>query len=288
MTKTRNKTNFSFLILTAAILFFFLLPVFVAATGEYTVLAPLPGIGDDSGGKTTLTEYLTAIFNLTISVSVVLAFVMITFGGIVYATSDALSGKSKGREWVQNAIVGLLIVIGAWVILNTINPQILDFKLLIPGAKMENSGAGGVTGEGGGVTPGYVMTEEQIARDAFVRMGLAPLKVNWPNPCTDGQTLGCTNLNDLPSGTINSLKSLRVVCDCEMVITGGTEGGHREHGPGKAVVDLRDNPKLSDWIEKNMSHDGFVRWEGGSGKFTFEGAGEGRSTGAHWHVVLGQ
>ncbi len=98
------------------------------AIGDYTVLVPLPGIGE-SDGKTNLETYLPAAFNLAIAISAIMAFVMITFGGIMYATSDAISGKSQGREYVTDAIWGLLLVLGAYAILWTINPRILNFDL---------------------------------------------------------------------------------------------------------------------------------------------------------------
>lgn len=95
---------------------------------DYTVLAPLPGIGDTTG-KTTLQEYLPRAFNLAIGISAVLAFVMITFGGIMYAVSDSLTGRQEGKKYVTNAIYGLVIAIGAYTIIYTINPQMLNFKL---------------------------------------------------------------------------------------------------------------------------------------------------------------
>lgn len=112
---------------------------------DYAVLAPLPGIGEN-GAKTSLSSYLPAIFNLAIGIAAVLAFVMITFGGIMYATSDAITGKAQGREYLENAIWGLLLVIGAWVILNTINPKILDFKLTLTTPNVASNTSPGLSG----------------------------------------------------------------------------------------------------------------------------------------------
>lgn len=108
------------------------------AIGEYTPLAPLPGT-TLSSGQTNLETYIPNVFLLSIGVAAFMAFVMITFGGIMYATSDAISGKSQGREYVENAVWGLLLVIGAWVILNTINPDILKFTLSIDRVTLQNS-----------------------------------------------------------------------------------------------------------------------------------------------------
>ena len=80
--------------------------------------------------------------HLILCFAAAMAFFMITLGGIWYATSDAISGKSQGKEWVTNAIWGLLLVIGAYVILNTINPKILTFSLEIPRPEIATSTAG--------------------------------------------------------------------------------------------------------------------------------------------------
>jgi hypothetical protein len=101
----------------------------VYAIGEYTPLAPLPGTTNPATAQTNLETYIPGVFRLSMGIAAVMAFVMITFGGIMYATSDAISGKSQGREYVTNAVWGLLLVIGAWALLNTINPKILNFSL---------------------------------------------------------------------------------------------------------------------------------------------------------------
>src|SRR3989344_9447581 len=80
-----------------------------ALSSEYTVLSPLPGTtkcGDNIGPNCTtdFKTYLPGIIKWSIGVAAVMAFAMITFGGITYATSDSIAGTSKGREYVTNAI----------------------------------------------------------------------------------------------------------------------------------------------------------------------------------------
>ncbi len=118
--------------------FFFLVSLvpgtLFAQVEDYTVLAPLPnttscqnGVGENCTAD--LSTYLPGMFNLTIGVAAVLAFIMIVFGGFLYATTDAIQGRNQGKDYITNALYGLGLVIGAWAILNTINPQILSFKL---------------------------------------------------------------------------------------------------------------------------------------------------------------
>src|SRR3989344_4112489 len=114
----------------------------------YTPLAPLPGLGDtiqtDPGcevdkdgnvipGSCTnpcpFGNYLNIIIKLIIGIAAVLAMVMIVMGGIEYMTSDFISSKEAGKDTIRNAILGLLIALGAYLILNTINPQLLSVCL---------------------------------------------------------------------------------------------------------------------------------------------------------------
>lgn len=100
------------------------------ATG-YQPLAPLPpqffpGQGAD---KYLLPSYLSGMFKILIAVSGLLAVVMIVIGGIEYMSTDAISGKSEGKEKITNAVLGLLLALVSWLILYTINPKLLEFNL---------------------------------------------------------------------------------------------------------------------------------------------------------------
>lgn len=108
---------------------------------DYTVLQDLPGIS----GAVNLQTYLPNAFNLAVGIAVALAFVVITYGGVLYATSDALTGKTQGREYIENALWGLLLVIGAYTILSTINPQIMTFDLNIRRTTAQNTTAQPIT-----------------------------------------------------------------------------------------------------------------------------------------------
>ncbi len=104
---------------------------------EYKFLAPLPGTGTtfdptSVGGKEgsdALGKYLNAMIKLFIGVCAVLAVIMIVLGGIEYMTSELPGNKESGKKKITQAIFGLLLALGAWVILNTINPNLLNTKL---------------------------------------------------------------------------------------------------------------------------------------------------------------
>jgi hypothetical protein len=56
---------------------------------------------------------------------------MIVIGGFQYISTDAIQKKSEGKERIKNAVLGLVLVISAWLILATINPNLLNINLNI-------------------------------------------------------------------------------------------------------------------------------------------------------------
>ncbi len=262
----------------------------------YAVLAPLPGIGD-TNGTTTFSTYLSEILNLAIGIAAVMAFVMITFGGITYATSDAVSGKSQGKEYITNAIWGLLLVIGAWVILYTINPNILNFNLN-PGTPSGSTAQAPLytpiscCNRTGGVLDGYTLSPAEVDLNTAIVEMLHNNGVEVKNgPCTTGGTIGCTNVYGLPGQVITNLLSLKSACNaCLVVITGGTEGGHSTHGPNMSAVDLSPTSSLNTYLgtinpkAQNPTSGTTVNLPGG-GVAKYENTGDnGRASAPHWHV----
>jgi type IV secretory pathway VirB2 component (pilin) len=115
-------------------------------TGSYNLLAPLPcppgstGCTTDAKGNQVLSSfdptgpgaigtYLNIIIKIIIGIAAVMAVIMIVIGGIEYMTSELISGKEAGKERITNAIFGLLIALGSWALLNTINPDLLNTSL---------------------------------------------------------------------------------------------------------------------------------------------------------------
>lgn len=121
-----QKIGFGFLN-TLVLLILGIVGAEVVSAIDYTPLAPLPGVTEAAASN--LPEYLVAIFKLTLGLAAVLAVIQITIGGVEYMSTDAISGKEDGKERITQAIYGLILAIGAWLILNTVNPRILTFSL---------------------------------------------------------------------------------------------------------------------------------------------------------------
>ena len=101
---------------------------------NYVPLAQLPGVGT-SVNTSSLSNYLQSIFQIGIAVAAGLAVIMIVLGGIEYMSTDAIGGKEEGKEKITSALWGLLLALSAWLILNTINPKLLDMNLQVSGVQ---------------------------------------------------------------------------------------------------------------------------------------------------------
>ncbi len=101
----------------------------------YTLLAPLPGLScigpegskDENGNecaKGGIGDYLNILFMLAIGICGVLAVIMIVIGGIQYMGDESVFGKTEAKGRITSAILGLLIALGAFALLNTIDPAL--------------------------------------------------------------------------------------------------------------------------------------------------------------------
>jgi hypothetical protein len=98
---------------------------------------------------------LNGIFRLAIVAAGVLAVAYIIIGGFEYMVAGAREGKKDGRERIEKAIFGLILLLLSYVILNTINPDLLNLDpfrtSLTPGPSIErptgSSNTGGVSEE---------------------------------------------------------------------------------------------------------------------------------------------
>jgi threonine/homoserine/homoserine lactone efflux protein len=74
---------------------------------------------------------LNQVFQLAIALGGVLAMLRIGYAGWLYMGSeDMWSSKTHAKEVFRDAIIGLLILLAIWLILNQINPDMLKLKIL--------------------------------------------------------------------------------------------------------------------------------------------------------------
>lgn len=123
--------SFKFLIVILIFAFYIFNFTFVSVASTYQPLQPLPGIEGSSGGS--LSSYLTWFFRFALAAAAFLAVLQIVIAGVqMIAGGASESARSDAKKRISDALWGLALALAAWLILYTINPDLLSMKLIIP------------------------------------------------------------------------------------------------------------------------------------------------------------
>lgn len=219
----------------------------------YTPLATLPGLDTkiNTTDKCAFGKYLNIMINLIIGLIAIGAMVMIVIGGLEYMTSELISSKDEGRKRIQNAILGLVIALGSYLLLNTINPDLLNVCLdKLPQATIEIdnepesspwTGVANLTSPTGNCTQGYTnVAASQGGQPSTINV-CKSISSNLTNMITAAKNSGIV-LSGWGSRTNTQQVALRQQHGCpdnnspSSACTPPTaRPGHSKHESGKAV-----------------------------------------------------
>lgn len=114
--KTKYLASFLFLTLMAA-------EKIASAETKATISIP------DQGVVSTPSEFVQGIYNWSLGLAAVSAFVMIVYNGILWMASGAVDKKSQAKQGIIDAILGLVLLLSAYLIFNTIDPNLLRYGI---------------------------------------------------------------------------------------------------------------------------------------------------------------
>ena len=111
-------------IISIIICFFALFSVsFVSA--EYEIEVTLPG-GPTAGSEVSLKSYIQYIYIFGLSLIGIAALGVLVYGGFMYMMSDTVVSKEDAKKYIWAAITGLILGLSAYLILNTINSDLVS------------------------------------------------------------------------------------------------------------------------------------------------------------------
>jgi hypothetical protein len=258
-----NKTYLArflqiFTIMVIALSLFSVFSHSVYAQGiDYQLLAPIPLDSDLSNVSETAntSTFIEGMFRLIIALAGGLAVIMIMFGGFQYLTTESFSGKGEAKRTIENALAGFLLAISAWLILNTVNPQLTTLNIGLAPQKLPDLPAGGTPGGTSGIPvtppsgPGSLALSHEQAKSQLEASGIV--------------ISGPITLAGLRQVMIDELIGLKQQCSsCAVVVTSATGGDHASgvcsHGNGYKV-DLRSTAEgtaLTNYIKKTYTPQG--------------------------------
>ena len=100
----------------------------------YCVLAQIPNVST-TAGNVNIDTYIPDIVKLIIGLAGGLAVIRIIIGGIQLMTTEAFTGRSEAKKVINDALIGLLLAMSAYVILHTLNPDLVNFNFSVQGLR---------------------------------------------------------------------------------------------------------------------------------------------------------
>ncbi len=148
----------------------------------YVPLEPLPGVNQNG---INFASFVSGMFRLFITLGALFAVLMLVIAGIGYMISDTPVNIQAAKDRAKAALYGLLLLTACWLILYTINPNLLRFDLFnrdVPA--VANSGAPGTTAP---TSPNYV-AQNPIGLTTQEQQNIQN-NINSPDPttCTDAK-----------------------------------------------------------------------------------------------------
>ena len=108
-------------------------PFLSQAAGLELRYPKIPGVAHAPTSKSTLPEYLAYLYYFAVDIVGILAFVILVAGGVKYLTAAGSVTRVKAaRKQLIGGATGLLIVLGAFITLRTINPQLVGIQSTPP------------------------------------------------------------------------------------------------------------------------------------------------------------
>ena len=121
------KTKFIFEILITAYLLLLVVPTIVFGQ-EIVTMTTLPGMPNP--GESGVDGYITTLYTVSISAAALLVVIKLIIAGVKYMFSEIVTDNSDAKKDIQAALLGILIILAAVTVLNTINPQLTNLDIL--------------------------------------------------------------------------------------------------------------------------------------------------------------
>lgn len=107
---------------------------------------PISGVGDGyffEASNSSLADVINLILNWGIAFTLILAVLMIIISGIQYILSDVVTSKQNAKTKIVSALSGVIIALLSYVVLQTIDQDLVKINLNFRSLGSETGGGGG-------------------------------------------------------------------------------------------------------------------------------------------------
>lgn len=83
-----------------------------------------------TGTTALIAEYIKAVYKYALGIVGILATVVLMFGGILWITAGGSSERvANAKSWIIASLTGLALALSSYLILYTINPALVNFRI---------------------------------------------------------------------------------------------------------------------------------------------------------------
>jgi hypothetical protein len=151
---------------------------------------PIPGVTLSPATKNGeivsvpfLAQYVNGAYRYLIGISLIAAIVMTVYGGFRYLVGSSLGDIKAGKKIITDALGGMLIILAAYLILNTINPATLNLSILqlanVDYSSVEFDNPGGIDEGTQGSTPSVPQGASDTDFDAIFQRYAGCAGLDW-------------------------------------------------------------------------------------------------------------
>ena len=234
--------------------------MFTLPTFAYDGLIPCNGPECQACHFVQLGQNILTWFIKTMAAVIALVF---AWGGLKMVMSGgSTEGVSEAKGMMTNAVIGFIILLASWLIINTVlhvviskNPDIQarlgegtwsEIQCVALPTRTTATPGGAGTGTGRVTVPTVLGPGEMTDAEARKTLEDAGIKINKKK--AEG-----TSLDGMKKSTVQNIVSLQRNCGCDVIVTGGTESGHAagnaSHGSGNKY-DVGLNDDVTSFIKK--------------------------------------
>ena len=254
----------NFLLPILSFLFCFVGNVFAEGEG-YSLLAPIPTVTGNT--QPDLVTYMKGLFTLFVGLSIVFAVFVIIYGGVKYTLAIVPGAKSDAKKRMTDAVLGLFIVLISSILLNTLNPGLLNIGLKLEDVQFDPTVEIGTTVFDAYTQYCFTNPTSGIRSNCYGSITTCQAMIIVHNPL--GTTDNCmmyesynvttatgdedvnrklltdtghisinagadrTQLSKVRPATLDEIKRVQAECNCNIMVTAGSEtnGGHNCSNP---------------------------------------------------------
>ncbi|MCR4285906.1 MAG: pilin [Candidatus Kaiserbacteria bacterium] len=243
------------------------------------------------------------IINWFIKISASVIALTFAWGGMKMVMSGGDTGAvSSARSIMTNSVIGLVILLGSWLIVNTILNLLVkdEYKgkwyeiqctVLPPSPTAPATPPVIGTPTAGVIAPGTLSHSAALSE-----LGKAGVKVTSTSGAsgvkeTCPTTAGCTTLTGIRQDTLQQAINIKESCTaCNVEITGAVEphsGGTtgQSHGAGYKI-DINDNQAVDNFLKTKLTADGQRTGDHGGPRYRDSCGNEYVLESTHWDITV--